>query len=429
MSEYVFKLPDLGEGTVESEIGEWFVKVGDQVTEEDVVGTMMTDKAAIEVSSPVSGRVVRLAGEPGDVIAVGTPLIVFETNGAAPTASPGGDKGATPTQAMMAADTEEPGKPAAEVAAASAAPTETAEQPRRVMTSPAVRRRAKEAGIDLAEIHGTGPGGRVTRSDFEQYAKASVGAVPGAATRDSVAPASGAPTTTGKSREIKVIGLRRMIAERMAAATREIPHFTYVEEIDVTELEALRKHLNERAGDISGRLTLLPFLGLALVRALAEFPQCNATYDKDRNVILQHAAVHLGVATQTKDGLKVPVVRDAQARTLAGLAAEIRRVSEAARDNSIGKEELSGSTITITSLGRLGGIVSTPVINMPEVGIIGVNRAALRPVVIDGQVTVRLMMNLSSSFDHRFVDGYDAAAMIQRIRELLEHPATIFLPR
>jgi len=423
MSEYIFKLPDLGEGTVESEIGEWFVKVGDDVAEEDVVGTMMTDKAAVEVSSPVSGRVVRLAGEPGDIVAVGMPLIVFETNGAA--AAPE----ATPTQAMMAADMEEPGKPGAEVAAASAAPTETAEQPRRVMTSPALRRRAKEAGIDLAEIPGTGPGGRVTRSDFEEYAKASVGAVPGTATRASVAPASGAPTTTGKSREIKVIGLRRMIAERMAAATREIPHFTYVEEVDVTELEALRRHLNERAGDTSGRLTLLPFLGLALVRALAEFPQCNATYDRDRNVILQHAAVHLGVATQTKDGLKVPVVRDAQARTLAELAAEIRRVSEAARDNSIGKEELSGSTITITSLGRLGGIVSTPVINMPEVGIIGVNRAVERPVVIDGQITVRLMMNLSSSFDHRFVDGYDAAAMIQRIRELLEHPATIFLPR
>ncbi|MGA8204706.1 MAG: dihydrolipoamide acetyltransferase family protein [Woeseiaceae bacterium] len=417
MSEYIFKLPDLGEGTVESEIGEWFVKVGDDVAEEDVVGTMMTDKAAVEVSSPVSGRVVRLAGEPGDIVAVGMPLIVFETNGAA--AAPE----ATPTQAMMAADTEGPGEGRARDAATSAAHAAPEEPPRRVMTSPAVRRRAREAGIDLTEIPGSGPGGRVTRSDFENFAAAGAGT-----SRQAVA-AKAAPTAAGETREIKVIGLRRMIAERMATATREIPHFTYVEEVDVTELEALRGHLNERAGDTAGRLTLLPFLGLALVRALAEFPQCNATYDKDRNVILQHAAVHLGVATQTKDGLKVPVVRDAQARTLADLAAEIRRVSEAARDNSIGKEELSGSTITITSLGRLGGIVSTPVINMPEVGIIGVNRAVLRPVVIDAQVTVRLMMNLSSSFDHRFVDGYDAAAMIQRIRELLEHPATIFLPR
>ena len=431
MSEYVFKLPDLGEGTVESEIGEWFVKVGDDVAEEDIVGTMMTDKAAIEVSSPVSGRVVRLAGEPGDVIAVGTPLIVFETNGAASTASPGGDKGATPTQAMMAADVGEPGEGAAAVAlvhpheGTSSAPAEVSadheEQPRRVMTSPAVRRRAKEAGIDLSAVPGTGPGGRVTRNDFEEYAKTTA-----ETTRPHVVTASAAPAET---REIKVIGLRRMIAERMAAATREIPHFTYVEEVDVTELEALRVHLNERSEVTSGRLTLLPFLGLALVRALAEFPQCNATYDKERNVLLQHGAVHLGIATQTKDGLKVPVVRDAQARSLTELAVEIRRVSDAARDNSIGKDELTGSTITITSLGRLGGIVSTPVINMPEVGIIGVNRAVERPVVINGQVAIRLMMNLSSSFDHRFVDGYDAAAMIQRIREFLEHPATIFLPR
>ncbi len=214
----------------------------------------------------------------------------------------------------------------------------------------------------------------------------------------------------------------------MSAATREIPHFTYVEEIDITELEALRKHLNSKNRDQSQRLTPLPFLGLALMRALREFPQCNATYDKERNVIVQHGAVHLGIATQTPDGLKVPVVKNAHSMSVNDLAAEIRRVSEAARNNSITKSELSGSTITITSLGKLGGIVSTPVINMPEVGIIGVNRAIEKPVVLNGQVTVRTMMNLSSSFDHRFVDGYDAAAMIQRIRELLEHPATIFLP-
>ena len=212
----------------------------------------------------------------------------------------------------------------------------------------------------------------------------------------------------------------------MSASKREIPHFAYVEEIDITELEALRKHLNE-SRDRSDRLTLLPFLGLALIRALKEFPQCNATYDKERNMILQHGAVHLGVATQTPDGLKVPVVQNAESRTLESLAAEIRRVTTAAKDGSATREELSGSTITITSLGKLGGIVSTPVINMPEVGIIGVNRAVERPVVKDGQIAVRLMMNLSSSFDHRFVDGYDAAAMIQRIREMMEHPATIFI--
>lgn len=300
------------------------------------------------------------------------------------------------------------------------------------MTSPAIRRRAKEAGIDLTLVPGSGPAGRITRRDFDAF----VAGAPSGRDRGH-GPLLQPDSDRGhrpllrperETKEIKVIGLRRMIAERMAAACREIPHFTYVEEIDITELESLRQHLNSKIGDRDARLTPLPFLGMALIRALREFPQCNATYDKERNVILQHGAVHLGIATQTNDGLKVPVVRDAHARSLHELAAEIRRVSDAARNNTITREELAGSTITITSLGKLGGIVSTPVINMPEVGIIGVNRAVDRPVVLDGQVVVRRMMNLSSSFDHRFVDGYDAAAMIQRIRELLEHPATIFLP-
>jgi 2-oxoisovalerate dehydrogenase E2 component (dihydrolipoyl transacylase) len=404
MSEYIFKLPDLGEGTVESEIGEWFIKVGDQVSEEDLVGTMMTDKAAVELSSPVTGKVTKLAGEPGDIIAVGAALVVFETNGAT-----GEPASAEPASEEVPAVVE-------------SAPVEPAavktEPGQRVMTSPAVRRRAKEAGIDLTLVPGTGPGGRVTRKDFEKYVDGAV--TPAAAAR--------APAPTGETKEIKVIGLRRIIAERMATATREIPHFTYVEEIDVTELESLRQHLNGKVTNQAERLTLLPFLGLALMRALREFPQCNTTYDKDRNVLIQHGPVHLGIATQTPDGLKVPVVHHAESLSVADLAREIRRVSEAARNNSIGKAELTGSTITITSLGKLGGIVSTPVINQPEVGIIGVNRAVERPVVLQGQVAVRLMMNLSSSFDHRFVDGYDAAAMIQRIKEMLEHPATIFLP-
>ncbi len=416
MSEYVFKLPDLGEGTVESEIGEWFIKVGDQVSEEDVVGTMMTDKAAVELSSPVSGTVVKLAGEPGDIVAVGAALVVFETNGA------GGAAVREPSGPKPVAAVGGPSGPTADE------PTEDRphggpQQKTRVMTSPAVRRRAKEAGIDLATVPGTGPGGRVTRKDFDAFL-ASGGAPAPAADK----PAPAVPAAAGQTKEIKVIGLRRIIAERMATATREIPHFTYVEEIDVTELESLRGHLNEKKENKSERLTLLPFLGMALIRALAEFPQCNATYDKDRNVIVQHGPVHLGVATQTPDGLKVPVIHNADALSLDALGSEIRRVSAAARNNSIKKNELSGSTITITSLGKLGGIVSTPVINQPEVGIIGVNRAVERPVVLDGQVAVRLMMNLSSSFDHRFVDGYDAAAMIQRIREMLEHPAMIFLP-
>lgn len=289
-------------------------------------------------------------------------------------------------------------------------------EPTRVMTSPAIRRRAKEAGIDLALVPGSGPGGRIQRRDFDLYLKAHA---TGAALTATATPSL-------KVKEIKIIGLRRMIAERMSTAKREIPHFAYVEEIDITELESLRKHLNENK-HASERLTLLPFLSLALIRALKEFPQCNVTHDKDRNLLLQHEAVHLGVATQTPDGLKVPVVKHAEMRSMDDLAAEIRRVSLAARDNSAKKSELSGSTITITSLGKLGGIASTPVINYPEVAIIGVNRAVERPVVFNGQVAVRLMMNLSSSFDHRFVDGYDAAAMIQRIKEMLEHPATIFL--
>jgi len=420
MSEYIFKLPDLGEGTVESEIAEWFIAVGDQVNEEDVVGTMMTDKAAVELSSPVSGKVVKLAGEPGDIVAVGAPLVVFETDAAPP---------AEPEPAPAAKDEGAETKPTRPEQPVPVAEPQPAPQPlaatldrKRVMTSPAIRRRAKELGVDLAAVPGSGPGGRITRTDFDQYIKRQ--AVAGVAPQ---LPSAAAPAAT--TTEVKVIGLRRIIAERMAAAKREIPHFAYVEEIDITELEALRKHLNGKRTDPSERLTLLPFLGLALIRALRDFPQCNTTYDKERNVLLRHGAVHLGIATQTPDGLKVPVVRNAHALSIDALVSEIRRVSQAAKDNSAKKEELSGSTITITSLGKLGGIVSTPVINQPEVAIIGVNRAVERPVVVNGQVAVRLMMNLSSSFDHRFVDGYDAAAMILGIKEMLEHPATIFLPQ
>ncbi len=412
MSEYVFKLPDLGEGTVESEIGEWFVKVGDSVREEDVVGTMMTDKAAVEVSSPVSGKVVKLAGEPGDIVAVGAPLIVFDTDGA---------DGDEPAGTEAPAESDVAGEPRA--AAAPPVESEPEEQrtaasdSQRVITSPAIRRRAKEAGVDLTEVSGSGPGGRILRKDFDLFLKARAAGTSYAA----------AATPSKRVEEIKIIGVRRMIAERMAAAKREIPHFAYVEEIDITELEALRRHLNEKKGE-SERLTLLPFLGLALVRALKEYPQCNVTHDKARNLLLRHDAVHIGIATQTRDGLKVPVVRHAESMSLDALGAEIRRMSEAARNGTASKSDLGGSTITITSLGKLGGIVSTPVINSPEVAIIGVNRAVERPVVFNGQVAVRTMMNLSSSFDHRFVDGYDAAAMIQRIREMLEHPATLFLP-
>ena len=403
MSEYVFKLPDLGEGTVEAEIAEWMVRVGDVILEEDPICAMLTEKAAVELTSPVSGRVVSLAGEAGDTVAVGSPLIVFETDAEAP---------APEAKPETAEDHPPEPVPAAEKPAAAPPPAQSG----KVATSPSIRARAREAGIDLAQVPGTGPRGRILKTDFEAFLS----------TRHSP-PGAAMPAKRDGVTEIKVIGLRRKIAERMAQSAREIPHFTYVEEVDVTALESLRQHLNAKKAAGEAKLTLLPFIGLALTRALREFPQCNSTYDNERNVLIQHGPVHLGIATQTNDGLKVPVVRDAHARSLHGLAAEIRRVSEAARNNSITKEELTGSTITITSLGKLGGIVSTPVINMPEVGIIGVNRAVDRPVVIDGRVEVRTMMNLSSSFDHRFVDGYDAAAMIQRLKDYLEQPATIFM--
>jgi 2-oxoisovalerate dehydrogenase E2 component (dihydrolipoyl transacylase) len=300
------------------------------------------------------------------------------------------------------------------------------------MASPATRRRAREAGIDLTRVAGSGPGGRILVADL-----ATVGAATAAGTaaaepeteRPAPSPAAATDAATDAVTEVKVIGLRRVIAERMSEAKRTIPHFTYVEEIDVTELEALRVHLNATAFDATTALTYLPLVVAALVRVLEAFPQCNCRYDAGRGVLQRYRAVHVGIATQTPDGLKVPVLRDAQSKPLGALAAEIRRLAERARTNQSSREELAGSTITVTSLGKLGGIVSTPVINAPEVAIIGLNKAVERPVVRDGAITVRRIMNLSSSFDHRFVDGYDAAAMIQRLKDLLEHPATIFLPK
>jgi 2-oxoisovalerate dehydrogenase E2 component (dihydrolipoyl transacylase) len=288
------------------------------------------------------------------------------------------------------------------------------------MTSPANRRRAHEAGVDLARVPGSGPQGRILREDLEAYVRG------GAPSSPAARGAAAVPEAPARE-EIKVIGVRRLIAQRMSESKRNIPHFAYVEEVDVTELEALRRHLNGRLASGEAALSYLPFLVLALVQVLRDFPQCNAHYDAERNVIIRHRAVHVGVATQTPDGLKVPVVRSAERLSLWELAAEMRRVTEAARQNKASRDELTGSTITLTSLGKLGGIVSTPIINSPEVAIVGVNRALERPVVVDGAVTVRRMMNLSSSFDHRFVDGYDAAAMIQALKECLEHPAMIFM--
>jgi len=432
VSRYVFKLPDLGEGTVEAEIVNWRVKPGDTVAEDDVLVEVMTEKAAVEVPAPVSGRVLATTGAPGDMVPVGAELIVLETQPDAAAQAPPAPAGkSAPVAAAGSATPAMTSAGGNGAAAVHATQDPAAARTGRVATSPAIRRRAHEAGIDLRQVAGSGPNGRIVPKDLEAYVarrapqptplRAAPKAVPAArAAEPRVAP-------SGATEEIKVIGLRRLIAQRMSEAKRNIPHFAYVEELDVTELESLRRHLNSRLAQGAPALTYLPFLALALVRVLRDFPQCNAHYDAERGVIVRHGSVHLGVATQTAEGLKVPVVHDAQALSLWDLAAEMRRVSEAARSNKAKREELTGSTITITSLGKLGGIASTPIINAPEVAIIGVNRALDRPVVVDGAIAIRRTMNLSSSFDHRFVDGYDAAAMIQALKECLEHPATIFI--
>jgi 2-oxoisovalerate dehydrogenase E2 component (dihydrolipoyl transacylase) len=400
------RLPDLGEGTVSAEVIAWKVKPGDVVREDSPLVEMSTDKAVVEVPSPVSGQVVSVTGQPGDVIAVGAELAVFEIE--AKTAAPATSAPAAP------APTTTPAKapPAVTAAASPASSAKSSTQASaagavvsssRVMASPATRRRAFEAGIDLATVSGSGPQGRVLALDVERAR-------------------SGGPGIT----EIPVIGVRRLIAQRMAEAKRVAPHFAYVEEVDVTELEALRVKLNAQRPAGAASLTYLPFIVRALAAVLKDFPQCNALYDEKRNVLLRHAAVHAGIATQTPDGLKVPVVREVMTHDLEGLAGEIRRVSEAAKLGRARRDELSGSTITVTSLGKLGGIVSTPILNLPEVAIIGINKAVERVVVIDGTMVIRRMMNLSSSFDHRFVDGFDAAAMIQALKTKLESPAEIF---
>jgi 2-oxoisovalerate dehydrogenase E2 component (dihydrolipoyl transacylase) len=422
MSRFVFKLPDLGEGTVEAEIVGWRVKPGDTVAEDDVVVEVMTEKAAVEVPAPVGGRVVSTTGAPGDMVPVGAELIVFETGaaGVAPAPAAAATAAAAPPAAALAAR----GNGAAAPVAPAAAPAGPAERGGRVATSPAIRRRAHEAGIDLRQVAGSGPNGRIVPKDLETHMTRRAQPTP---LRSAPKAVPSAPRGGGATEEIKVIGLRRVIAQRMSEAKRNIPHFAYVEELDITELESLRRHLNGKLPAGAGSLTYLPFMALALIRVLRDFPQCNAHYDAERGVIVRYAAVHLGIATQTPDGLKVPVVHDAQSLSLWELSAAMRRVSEAARSNKAKREELSGSTITITSLGKLGGIASTPIINAPEVAIIGVNRAIERPVVLDGAIAIRRTMNLSSSFDHRFVDGYDAAALIQALKECLEHPATIFI--
>ncbi|NOG71424.1 dihydrolipoamide acetyltransferase family protein [Roseicella sp. DB1501] len=442
MGTRVVKMPDIGEGVAEAELVGWHVKVGDVVQEEQPLAEVMTDKATVEIPSPVGGTVLALGGEVGSRLAVGGELLRIEVPGApdsaapAPAQAPPERPREPPRERPQEPRTESPAKspeatparpaaPEPRPAAPPSPPRRPAPAPRpagpprppgeRPIASPAVRQRAREAGIDLRQLRGSGPAGRILHEDIEAWLRDG-GAGP--------APAGRAADT--RIEEIRVTGLRRRIAERMAEAKRRVAHFSYVEEIDLTALETLRASLNAEAGE-RPKLTLLPFLIQALVRAVGEFPQMNAHYDDEAEVIRRHGGVHVGIATQTPGGLVVPVLRHAEARDLWDCAAELKRLADAARAGLAAREELSGSTITVTSLGALGGIVSTPVVNRPEVAIIGVNRMAVRPMWMGNAVVPRTMMNLSSSFDHRVVDGYDAAVFIQRIKGLLEMPARIFI--
>lgn len=422
MGTHVIKMPDIGEGIAEVELSQWHVKVGDLVVEDQVLADVMTDKAMVDIPSPVHGKVIALGGQPGEVMAVGSVLISIEVEGAGNLKE--SDKPApvaakeVPVAPKVEAVVES--KPVApRTAAACQGPMVAREADERPLASPAVRKHALDLGIQLRLVRGSGPAGRVLHEDLEAYLAQGQS--------NASAPVAAAYAQRNDEEQIQVIGMRRKIAQRMQDATQRAAHFSYVEEIDVTAIEELRAHLNEKHGASRGKLTLLPFLVRALVVALRDFPQMNARYDDEAQVITRLGAVHVGVATQSDVGLMVPVVRHAEARSLWDSAAEISRLATAARNGKASRDELSGSTITLTSLGALGGIVSTPVLNLPEVAIVGVNKIVERPMVVKGQVVIRKMMNLSSSFDHRVVDGMDAALFIQAIRGLLEQPATLFV--
>ena len=422
---YMFRLPDVGEGSAEAELIEWHVKPGDLIREDQRLVDVMTEKATVEIPAPAGGRVVWTKGAPGEMLPVGSEILVLQVAGS----------GNVSAQVAPAPRAETPPPAPAPKPPPSPTPTPTPERKAAPVTlskpgfatrapgekptaSPALRRRAFEAGVALQFVAGSGPGGRITQADLEAHIES------GGAVRPA-APQGPQPMTA--TQDVKVIGLRRLIATRMQDAKRRIPHFSYIEEIDVTGLEALRGALNDEFGKARGKLTVLPFLAKAMVRALPKWPQINARFHDDDGFVRRYAGVHLGIATQTPTGLVVPVVRHAETLNLWECAAEVSRLAAAAREGKASRDELSGSTITITSLGALGGLATTPVINYPEVAIVGVNKMIERPVVRDGAIVVRKMMNLSSSFDHRVVDGWDAAEFVQRLRALLETPAMLLV--
>ena len=420
MGKHVFKLPDIGEGVVEGEVVQWHVAAGDEVTEDDPIVDVMTDKATVTIPSPITGVVSSLSGDVGEMVAVGSALVEFDSDAAA-------DSISEPGPSVEPESEAEPGPSSEPEPAPAPAPVPLAPEPSaapvassgKVLASPAIRRRAREAGVDLSQVRGSGPAGRVRHADLDAYIAAD-GAVSGAA------PSAYSTKRTGVT-EVKVVGLRRKIAEQMTISKRTIPHFSYFEEADVTELETLRQMLNASRDESQPKLTYLPFIMLALSKIMPDHPECNAHYDDQGGVVSRHDAVHIGIATQTERGLYVPVVKHVEAMDAWQAAAELQRVAGAARGGTASLDDLTGSTFTITSLGRDGGLGATPIINHPEVAILGIHKARDMPVAKDGQVVVRRIMNLSSSFDHRVVDGADGAALVQHLRRMLEHPALIFM--
>ncbi|NPD69049.1 2-oxo acid dehydrogenase subunit E2 [Lichenicola cladoniae] len=410
MDNYVIRLPDVGEGVAEAEIVVWHVGVGDRIEEDQPTIDIMTDKATVEMTTPVSGVVIALYGEIGQMVPVGAPLIELRLDGA-------GDQAPDVTAGLPVDALEGPETPTLpEVIAAVAAPAPIGEHVEAPLAAPATRHRADALGIALKLVPATGPDGRITPEDLDAYV----------ARRDEVLPAETVSVEAG-IKEIRIVGLRRRIAERMQEAKRRIPHFGYVEEFDLTELEALRRELNAGKAAHQPKLTLLPFFMRALVRTVPQFPQVNARFDDEAGILRTYDGVHVGIATQTEGGLLVPVVRHAEALDLWQSAVALERVVRTARDGSARREDLAGSTITLTSLGALGGVSATPVINHPEVAIIGPNKLMDRPMVINGQIVIRTMMNVSSSFDHRIVDGFDAARFVQGLKRLIERPALLFV--
>ena len=439
MTNRIFKLPDIGEGVVEGEVVEWHVAVGDSVSEDDALVDVMTDKATVTIPSPHDGTIAVLHGGVGDMVAVGAALVEFDEGGDSPADSaeekqPEPEKKDEPevdsepkAPTTPPPATTEPVAPPPVPAISTPAPLPTVSTPNestsdsggKTLASPAVRRRAREAGVDLVAVRGSGPAGRIRHADLDAFIAAG-GMVQGA-------PPVAYTTRRSDVEEIKVVGLRRKIAEAMTVSKRHIPHFSYFEEIDVTELEELRQLLNATKSAEQPKLTYLPFIMLALAKIMPNHPECNGHYDEANGIVRRYGAVNLGIATQTDRGLFVPVVKHTEAMDVWQAAAEMQRVSGAAREGTASLDDLTGSTFTITSLGRDGGLGATPIINHPEVAILGVHKAREMPVVRNGEVVVRRMMNVSSSFDHRIVDGANGAALVQALKRLLEHPALIFM--